>query len=301
MKQLRCEEVSENVALYLGQDLPFEAEEEFEAHLAMCPACAARVAEERIFLSLLQEAAVEPPAELLANCRNELRQELAPKPGLPGFVDRLRAVLNADWSRYLRPVAGLAVLAVAFTAGRAFEERRGLASAADGNLMRVRGVQGMGNGMVQLVLEEPRQRVVQGGLHDERIQQALLTAARQASDPGMRLESVDLLRNRCDNDAVRRTMTHALEKDESVGVRLRALEALRPCGQEMEVRQVLSRVLLRDASPTVRVQAIDLLADRTPAEFVGTLQEVIRRDENDYVRSRCLRVLSEMRASPGVF
>jgi hypothetical protein len=41
--------------------------------------------------------------------------------------------------------------------------------------------------------------------------------------------------------------------------------------------------------------------DRPPAEIVGTLQEIIRRDENDYVRARCLRVLGQMRASPGVF
>ena len=76
---------------------------------------------------------------------------------------------------------------------------------------------------------------------------------------------------------------------------------MRPHCNELAVRQALSRVLLKDANPNVRVQAIDLLVDRPPAEIIGTLQEAIRRDENDYVRSRCLRVLSEMRASPGVF
>ena len=92
-----------------------------------------------------------------------------------------------------------------------------------------------------------------------------------------------------------------LEHDESPSVRLRALEALRPHVNDSGVRQALTRVLLNDSNPNVRVQAIDLLVDRPPAEIVGTLQEVIRRDENDYVRSRCLRILSQMRASPGVF
>jgi HEAT repeat protein len=197
------------------------------------------------------------------------------------------------------PVAVMAGLALAFAVGRAFEERQTMAKL--NTVSSVVGVEGMGNGMVQLVVQEPRQRVIRGGLHDEQIERALLAAALGAPDAGMRLESVDLLRNRCNNDDVRRTMLKTLEKDENAVVRMRAMEALRPYAAEREVRQVLARVLLSDTNANVRLQAIDLLADRTPAEYVGTLQEVMRRDENVDVRTRCLRVLSDLRASPGVF
>jgi hypothetical protein len=298
MKQLRCEEARELIVPHVGQELSFEADEELEAHLAGCSACAALVAEERAFQALLQNAAVEPSAELLAHCRRGLAETLRTPERSGGGAGWFWGMVDG-WRRYAMPVAVMAGLALAFAVGRAFEERQTMAKL--NTVSSVVGVEGMGNGMVQLVVQEPRQRVIRGGLHDEQIERALLAAALGAPDAGMRLESVDLLRNRCNNDDVRRTMLKTLEKDENAVVRMRAMEALRPYAAEREVRQVLARVLLSDTNANVRLQAIDLLADRTPAEYVGTLQEVMRRDENVDVRTRCLRVLSDLRASPGVF
>lgn len=299
-----CEFIKENVELYVFGELSFEQEETFENHLAACPECHALVEEHRAMLRLMNEAEMEPPPVLLAQCRQGLKRNLnASRVVENTWHGKLRASIGSilpEWPRLLKPAMGCAMLALSFYAGQQMEERKAV-SAAGLPTSRIRTIQGTGNGMVQIVLEEPRQRMIEGGLNEAAIEKALLAAARQSPDPGMRLESVDLLRNRCNRDDVRRTMLQTLEQDESPLVRLRALEALRPYSSESEVRQVLSRVLLKDSSPNVRVQAIDLLVDRPPAEIIGTLQEVIRRDENDYVRSRCLRVLSEMRASPGVF
>jgi HEAT repeat protein len=119
------------------------------------------------------------------------------------------------------------------------------------------------------------------------------------------LESVDLLRNRVNRDDVRQVFLQTLAKDSDPSVRLRALEALRPYTQEQEVRRALSSVLLTDANPNVRVLAIDVLGDvhskEMGNEMVGTLQQVMRQEENEYVRSRCIRALGAVRASPGVF
>ncbi len=297
---MSCDFVKENVELYVFGELDFDAEERLEAHAASCPKCHELIEEHRAILRLMNEVEVEPPPALLSQCRQGLSRNLAAeREAKSGWMDRLRE-FAAGWPSMWKPAVGLAMLAISFYAGQRVEERNTL-TAAGLPTARIRGIQGTGNGMVQIVLEEPRQRMIEGGLHDASIEQALLAAARQSPDPGMRLESVDLLRNRCNRDDVRRTMLQTLENDESAVVRLRALEALRPHANDLEVRKALSRVLLKDTNPDVRVQAIDLLVDRPPAEIVGTLQEVIRRDENDYVRSRCLRVLSQMRASPGVF
>lgn len=297
---MNCQRCQENVELYVFGELSFDEEEHLEAHVASCPECSDLLEQHRSMLRLMNEAEMDVPANLLAECRQGLRRNLNSSRTVPTtWLERLREAIP-EWPRLLKPAFGCAMLALAFYAGQQMEERKSV-SAAGLPTARIRTIQGTGNGMVQIVLEEPRQRMIEGALNEASIEQALLAAARQSPDPGMRLESVDLLRNRCNRDDVRRTMLQALEKDESPVVRLRALEALRPHSNDAEVRMALSRVLLKDASPNVRVQAIDLLVDRPPAEIVGTLQEVIRRDENDYVRSRCLRVLSQMRASPGVF
>jgi len=297
---MSCEFVKTRVELYVFSELGFDEEETFEAHLGTCAECTALVEEHRQILGLMDLAEAEAPPALLADCRAGLRAQLNAKSTVERTWRSRLIELMPEWPKLLRPAMGFAMLALAFYAGKQFEERKSVA-AAGLQTARVRTIQGMGNGMVQIVLEDPRSRVIEGGLNETGIEQALLTAARQAPDPVMRIESLELLKNRCSRDDVRQTMLQTLENDESPTVRLRALEALRPCSAEGNVRQALSRVLLRDASPNVRVQVIDMLVERPPSEFVGALQEAIRHDDNDYVRSRCLRVLNEMRASPGVF
>jgi len=297
---MSCDFVKANVELYVFGELGFDDEERLETHTATCSACSELLEQHRAILRLMNEAELQVPANLLAECRHGLRGSLrAGREVRASWLDRLRDSMPA-WPVLLKPAFGCALLALSFFAGQQMEERKSV-SAAGLPTTRIRTIQGTGNGMVQIVLEEPRQRMIEGGLHEAGIEQALLAAARQSPDAGMRLESVDLLRNRCNRDDVRKAMLQTLEHDESAVVRLRALEALRPHSNVREVRMALSRVLLKDTNPNVRVQAIDLLVDRPPAEIIGTLQEVIRRDENDYVRSRSLQVLSQMRASPGVF
>ncbi len=297
---MNCDQITGQVELYVFGELDFHEEELFEAHVGACEHCKALVEEHRAILRLMNEAEAEAPPQLLNQCRQGLKRTLAAEQAKSaGWLDRVGNLIPA-WPVLLKPVFGCAMLALAFYAGQQAEERKSV-SAAGLPTSRIRTIQGTGNGMVQIVLEEPRQRMIEGALTESGIEQALMAAVRQSPDPGMRMESVDLLRNRCNRDDVRKAMLQTLELDASPTVRLRALEALRPHSNEIEVRQALSRVLLKDTSPNVRVQAIDLLVDRPPADIVGTLQEILRRDENDYVRARCMRVLSQMRASPGVF
>jgi HEAT repeat protein len=70
---------------------------------------------------------------------------------------------------------------------------------------------------------------------------------------------------------------------------------------------VLTRVLLADENPGVRTKAIDLLmqgggAQRmTDPATVGALQELLRKEDNNYIRLRTQRALQEVNASPGVY
>jgi HEAT repeats len=100
---------------------------------------------------------------------------------------------------------------------------------------------------------------------------------------------------------VRTALVRALRGDPNPGVRLKALDALKPYSREPEVRRVLSHVLLNDDNAGIRTQAVDLLIQNRGQEMVGVLQELMRREDNDYIRLRTQRVLREMNASVDTF
>ncbi len=297
--KLSCDEIQSDLTLYYYGELDAEREELLEQHLADCPHCRAELVQIQSLLSQVGDAAAEPSAELLSRCRTDLQATLAPAfPAEPAWRRWLATLQPPAWA--WRPALALALLGLGFFGGKAFEQSRVLSAGAS-EIARVRQIQGLGDGTVRIVYDEPRERVVSGSLAADEIQQLLLAATRQSADPSLRLESVDLLRNRINRDDVRQVFLQTLVRDQDPGVRLRALQALRPYSEEVDVRRALSSVLLQDANPNVRVLAIDVLVDRQTHDMVGTLQQVIRQEDNEYVRSRCVKALSAMRASPGTF
>jgi HEAT repeat protein len=157
------------------------------------------------------------------------------------------------------------------------------------------------SGQVQIVVEEVSQKTLSGATQDEKIRRLLLAAAKDASDPGLRVESVDLLKSSSGSVEVRRALIFALQHDSNPGVRLKALEGLRASAGDAETRKALSAVLLNDDNPGVRTQAIDMLVQKKEAGMVGLLQEIMEREDNEYVRLRCQKALHEMKASIDTF
>jgi plasmid stability protein len=156
------------------------------------------------------------------------------------------------------------------------------------------------------VLDETRQRVVSGRLDDQNIRVLLLSAAKDASNPGLRYETVGILNDRAQAAEVRDILVYALEHDENAGVRLKAMDGLRPFVAQPEVRKALTGVLLSDGNPGMRTQAIDLLTQGVgegvsgsplDRDMIGTLQELMNRENNAYVRQRGQRVLQLVNAS----
>ena len=209
---------------------------------------------------------------------------------------------------WLRPVGAVAMLAIGFFGARIvptppmFSPGANLISSEQPIVAtRVRLVNPDQSGGVKLLLEETRQREMSGELADSEIRRLLLTAASDPADPGLRVESIDLLKAHSSDDEVRRALLNALRGDPNSGVRLKAIEGLRAFARDPETRRVLAAVLLNDDNPGVRTQAIDLLVQSKEPDVAGVLQELVRREDNNYVRSRSQRALNEMKASVGTF
>ena len=166
---------------------------------------------------------------------------------------------------------------------------------------RVRYVEPDGDGRLQIVVDETKQRVISGRLEDDAIRRLVLAAARDSSDPGLRAESVEILKSRGDQAEVRQALLYALQHDSNPGVRLKALEGLKPFAADLDARKVLSRVLLSDDNPGVRTQAIDLLVKYKQPDVAGVLQQLLRKEPNNYVRQLSEKTLREMNASIETF
>jgi HEAT repeat protein len=306
---LKCETVKQNLSLFLYGELSFEEEERMQAHLAGCANCQAELARaERLHRAI--DTIEEPlPADLLVGARRNLRLTIA--------SEASRRADASIWSRLMppfgggtwtwKPAAGLALIALSFLGGRFSSLPNSLPAVAGFGASspvatRVAYIEPAAQGRgVQIVLDETHRRVVEGDLGDESIKRLLLAAAKDPNDPGLRVESVEMLCSRSGEAEIRSALLYALEHDSNPGVRSKAIEGLKTFAKDPQTRQVLARVLLKDASPVVRAQAIDVLTQVRDKDMVAPLQELLRKEDNDYVRLRTQSVLREMKASPGIF
>ena len=302
---MTCETFRELLPLALYGEVSFEEEEQIDEHAMTCDACAG---ERERLMQVIRTVGSEPaavPAGLLSRCRRELNTALTAEGSTrvrPVWWERLLEALNPSLA-WMKPAGALALLALGFAVGRLVP---GAGYALEGSVdpasvSRVRYVDTGIPGRIRLVVDETRQRELTGEVGDASIRRLLMGALEDPSDPGLRAESVDLLRSSSDNADVRQALVNSLRSDPNSGVRLKALEGLRRYAAEAEIREALCEVLLTDDNPAIRAQAIDMLVQHKDAEIAGVLQELIRKEDNGYIRSRSLKALSEMKASAGTF
>lgn len=300
---MKCSEVVKEIPLYCYGEVSGEVEEAIESHVAECAACRTELAKHRSFLDLLNEREEVNEVALLASCRVDLRAAIQADP----------APVRVSWMEYLRnfsqlhipfrvPVGAMALVALGFFGARYTPEQFGgiRAGLAEPTFSNVRSVEDQ-SGQVHIAVDEVRRHVVSGALQDPKIQALLLSAVREESNPGIRVESIGMLKNSTDSEEVRNALLDALTHDPNAGVRLKAIEGLKAYAGNVAVRRTLANVLLKDDNPGVRVQAIDLLTTHHDDSIVGVLQDVVQKEDNSYVRTRTSQLLETMKASVGTY
>jgi hypothetical protein len=302
---MKCEDLRKSLPLFLYGELSFEDEEQLEVHVDECDACRDALAREKLLFKSLDAAEIVPSAELLADCRAQLRQRLEhAAPERASFWDKIRQGFTINFHfapGIMQPIGALAMLAIGFFGARvtpaSFLGSFHSAGLVDPGSSRVRYVEPMGSGRVQIVVDETTQRTLSGTLEDQSIQRLLLTAAKDPSDAGLRVESVNLLKNQPQSAEVRSALLDVVQHDSNAGVRLKALDGLKDFADDPETRKTLAKVLLKDDCPGVRTQVIDLLIQHHADSMMGVFQEVMGKEQNGYIRMRCQRALHDMNAS----
>jgi hypothetical protein len=316
---VNCAQVQKSLSLYLYSELSFADEEAFEQHIAGCAFCVRALGREKGWHSTLNAEQKDVPLAVLAACRADLNRALSAVPsrggagwGWPRWTNVFH-FSGANWSRGLA-VASLLVF-VGFTAGR-WVDRNGLPgmltnngvqemSLFDPQAAHVRDIQPASGHRVRIIVDQIRQREITGSVDDTPVRQLLLTAIQDADDPGIRVDSVEVLAGQ-DSQDVQTALVRSAEHDPNAAVRLKAVEALQPFADQSGARAALVSVLEHDNDPGVRTEAIDALAPVDSSigfdpQLAGTLEQIARSPEDgDYLRIRCLQILGEMQASLGV-
>jgi hypothetical protein len=309
---MSCDAITKQLPLFLYGELTFDEEEQLQQHLDTCTGCRGELDKVRAFHRALDSAEPAMDARLLDECRQSLQHGLASiaEAGTSRrrtLAELVRSMLApaVGWAYIAKPLGALALIAAGFFGGRMLPgdslSDRPVSRLSEPLASRIRFIEPDVSGQVQIVVEETRQRVLSGDPGDDRIRNLLLTAARDSSDPGVRVGTMDLLKGHSESEEVRRALIYAVQNDTNPGVRLKALEGLRNSADLPDVRRALSQVLLNDENPGVRTQSIDLLVQKREPALIGVLQELMAREENDYVRLKCQKALHEMNASVETF
>jgi anti-sigma factor RsiW len=315
---MTCDAVGKLIPLYYYGELTPDEEDRVEEHLHECAGCAAEAERHGAFASALDRRRVEVPPLLLEDCRADLVAAI--HGGAPRSARaELKGVSKGPWTLFLeamsatfgglgrlrQPLGAAAMIAIGFLAARFTATTPNAAQVipadTSGNVFAtVRSVRADNSGQVRIAFDETRRREVAGSPEDPAIQRLMLAAVRELN-PSVRVESVELLKNRAESSEVREALLTALAQDPNVGVRLKALEGLEPLAGDPEVRKTLAQALLKDDNPAVRQQAVELLVAHRDDSMVGLLQNAFQREGNSAVRGRLEKALKELNASIGTF
>ncbi len=124
----------------------------------------------------------------------------------------------------------------------------------------------------------------------------MLLASRNQTNSGVRIDSVNLLSQKSDENNVREVLMSALRYDKNPGVRLKALEGLKGVIKtDTRVRDAVLEALMHDANSGVRSEALRVLQPvKADSSVRITLEELARTDKNSYIKLESERMLGSL-------
>jgi len=303
---MNCEWVRENITLHLYGELADDARHELEQHVARCEACAAELAEQREFQAQMSALEVdEPSASFLAASRMRLQEALEHEQPNRAWYQRL-AFDPTAWLRQVRfsPALAMAIFMIGFGGGLGAMyktmHRVGGGDAAGPVEASIGGVTSIekdpATNQVKVRYEQVTPSAIQGTASDPKVQGMLMAALRNNENPGVRLNSVDLLADKTDDPQVKETLTYALRFDSNAGVRLHSLDGLSArVKDDVRVRNAVLEALLNDSNLGVRSGALHALEPvKTDSSVRMALEQLAKEDPSEYIRTESKRVLASM-------
>jgi len=305
---MRCQEFDQLSILYLYDELELDERADFEAHVAGCEACRTGMEKAKGFGKVLEACPKpEPSPDLLAHCRMALDETLDQEH--LGWRAMVRGWLwSAGPALAPRAATIAALLIFGFGLGWTLRPRfdstqpvssAGQASSFDLNNYRVRSIsqvaQDPQSGGVRITLDAERRVTLEGSLDDPRIRDVLVNTMRNYDNPGIRRDTLDVLRADPEEPSIRRALMQALY-DGNPGVRLEALKTVNHMECLSDTHGALIKVAETDPNLGVRTAAIDVLLEHLQQEgrdeeVTDCFERLAGKDPDAAIRLRCISAL----------
>ncbi|HJT52428.1 MAG TPA: HEAT repeat domain-containing protein [Candidatus Angelobacter sp.] len=308
---MKCEWTKENVVLYMYDELPDDAKFEFMSHVQHCDSCRQELEAAQAFrMDMSSLATPEVSPNLLASSRMQLQEALEHAQQNRSFWGMFIFDF-AGWMQQIKlaPALTAALLIVGFAGGSLTTWRLAQNGSSAGSVAGVTGGTAQpdfniaaidsiatdpASNRVTIKYDTLHPQTLEGLSTDPRIQELLLLAARNNRNSDVRLDSIDLLKSKAQDNDVRDALVSALRYDKNPGVRLKALDGLKGyVKDDIRVRDAVLEALLHDSNPGVRSEAISLLdpvkADSSVRE---ALQVLAQHDSNQYIKTQSQKYLA---------
>ena len=315
---MNCKEFENASALYLYDELSGSERADFEAHLAACESCRARLEESQRLHRLLTDCPrPEPTPDLLVHCRQALDETLDGEE--LGWRSLLRGWM---WSFGAAPAtraaAALTLIVFGFGLGWTLRPRARTLPVAGGeptqsgfntsdlSNLHIRSISQVTpdpqSGGVRITLDAERRVTLEGSLDDPRIRQVLVDTMKGYDNPGIRRDTLDALRMQTDDPSVRGALMYAMARDPNAGVRLEALKTVQHMECGPETHQGLLNVVEHDSNAGVRTAAIDALVQHLQQEgmddeVLAAFERLATSDRDPVVRMRCLSAVRRLQGN----
>src|SRR5215470_16262061 len=227
---MNCDWTKDNLVLYLYDELADDAKFELERHIQHCLACRQELESAREFKENMSELPVEEVSpNFLASSRMELQEALEhaeqARNGWSTFVFDL-----AGWMQQLKlaPALTAALLIIGFSGGvmttysvlpkQPFKGSEGSGPSL-ANIAAIDSVTPQANSdKVTIKYDTLSPQTLESTTSDPRVQQLLLLAARSTRNSDVQLDSIDILKSKPEDTAVREALVYALRYDRNPGV-----------------------------------------------------------------------------------
>ena len=301
---MNCRDRQHDIVLFLYDELSVEARQELRSHIDDCDTCREfQEHEKQLQFELTADFSEwEVPSDLLVECRRDLSEEMDridnkhawwKFPSLAGVVARMRLLESAALLSVGLALGVYVTNQIETPAPLLPEQNQNqlVLIPQDASVANLRIIDSdLASGQVKLAGEMVQPMRVEGNLKDEEVLQLIVGALQSPSNPGFRLQAVELLAQNAIDPNIKEVLLNRLLNDENAGVRLYALQALEAFSEEDVVRQVLKYVVENEDTPGIRVQAIEALSPMTEDEAIDfAILEMVREDPNEYIRMRELQ------------
>ncbi len=161
------------------------------------------------------------------------------------------------------------------------------------------------DGEVEFEFEAVAPMRIKGKIDDPEVQRLLTHALLNESNDGVRLSSINAIRNQSENTksidpVIKTALITSMKSDANPGVRREALRVLQQYGFDNDIRDAMLSVIAKDENSGVRVAAINALefAKMDGMKFdersIDALKQQIKKEQNNYIRNRAVNLVKEI-------